>query len=209
VEKPLTGCLVSAPVGLSFSIPGRDADDYKVSPYPLLLPQILGHTESLVFAMPPQKPDIEATEPAVSSSSSGKSELGTTRHTENAHAPRQKSVAAKLRNPLVGQTEEQILADVETWCTEKGLSADLDSFRKGALIARVGQRDDGFEYVKELSEEEKEWLRHEMSHRWSQPKMLYFLVVLCAGSAIVQGMDQTAVNGAQVCLIFSLFLNAR
>ena len=27
--------------------------------------------------------------------------------------------------------------------------------------------------------------------------MLYFLVVLCAGSAIVQGMDQTAVNGAQ------------
>ena len=28
--------------------------------------------------------------------------------------------------------------------------------------------------------------------------MLYFLVVLCAGSAIVQGMDQTAVNGAQV-----------
>ncbi|OQO13302.1 hypothetical protein B0A48_01530 [Cryoendolithus antarcticus] len=27
--------------------------------------------------------------------------------------------------------------------------------------------------------------------------MLYFLVTLCAGSAIVQGMDQTAVNGAQ------------
>jgi hypothetical protein len=28
--------------------------------------------------------------------------------------------------------------------------------------------------------------------------MLYFLCTLCAGSAIVQGMDQTAVNGAQV-----------
>lgn len=160
--------------------------------------------------MPQQKPDIEATEPAVSSSgNSSKSELGTTRHMEDAHrrgsvASRKTSVAAKLRNPLTGFTEEQVLADVETWCTEKGLSADLDSFRKGALIARVSQRDDGFEYVNILSEEEKGWLRHETTHRWSQPFMLYFLVVLCAGSAIVQGMDQTAVNGAQVC-----FLEAR
>jgi hypothetical protein len=148
--------------------------------------------------MPHLKPDIEATEPAFSSSSSGKSVLGTAQQTEYAHTPRQKSVAAKLRNPLAGLSEEQVLADVETWCTEKGLSADLDSFRKDALIARVGQLDDGYEYVKELSEEEKGWLRHETVHRWSQPKMLYFLVVLCAGSAIVQGMDQTAVNGAQV-----------
>jgi len=155
--------------------------------------------------MPSQKPDIEATEPAVSSSgSSSKTELDTTRHMEDAHrgssvgGGRKASVAAKLRNPLAGFTEEQVLADVETWCTEKGLTQDLDSFRKGALIARVGQRDDGYEYVNILSEEEKGWLRHETTHRWSQPFMLYFLVVLCAGSAIVQGMDQTAVNGAQI-----------
>jgi hypothetical protein len=155
--------------------------------------------------MPERRPDIEATEPGLSSSGgSSKTDLGTTRHMENAHhgsinsAPRKASVAAKLRNPLTGFTEEQVLADVETWCAEKGLSEDLDAFRKGALIARVGQRDDGFEYVNILSEEEKDWLRHEATHRWSQPFMLYFLVVLCAGSAIVQGMDQTAVNGAQV-----------
>jgi hypothetical protein len=153
------------------------------------------------------KPDIEATEPGFSSSSSSKTDLDTTRHTEDAHpvpdAQRKASVAAKLRNPLTGFTEEQVLADVETWCTDKGLTQDLDSFRKGALIARVGQRDDGFEYVSILSEEEKGWLRHEATHRWSQPFMLYFLVVLCAGSAIVQGMDQTAVNGAQVCFLLS------
>jgi hypothetical protein len=155
--------------------------------------------------MPQKRPDIEATEPEISSSGSSKSNVGTTRHTEDAHrhssqasVPRQKSVTAKLHNPLAGLSEEQVLADVETWYTEKGLSDELDSFRKGALIARVGQRDDDFEYVRELSEEEKGWLRHETTHRWSQPKMLYFLVVLCAGSAIVQGMDQTAVNGAQV-----------
>jgi len=152
--------------------------------------------------MPEHKPDIEATEPEISSSgNSSKSDLNGTQHMEDAHrrgSISKASTAAKLRNPLTGFTEDQVLADVETWCTEKGLSADLDAFRKGALIARVGQRDDGFEYVNILSEEEKGWLRHEIAHRWSQPFMLYFLVVLCAGSAIVQGMDQTAVNGAQL-----------
>jgi len=145
-----------------------------------------------------RKPDIEATEPNLSSSSSSKSDLGTTQHHEHTDGqPRQASVAAKLRNPLAGFSEEQVLADVDAWCVEKGLQEHQEWFRKGALIARVGQRDDGFEYVQQLSEEEKDLLRHEIAHRWSQPSMLYFLVVLCAGSAIVQGMDQTAVNGAQ------------
>lgn len=155
--------------------------------------------------MPERKPDIEATEPGQSSAGSSKTELDNIQHTENAHhrgsvasATRKASVAAKLRNPLTGMTEEQVLADVESWCAEKGLMEDLDAFRKGALIARVGQREDGFEYVNILTEEEKDLLRHETTHRWSQPFMLYFLVVLCAGSAIVQGMDQTAVNGAQL-----------
>jgi hypothetical protein len=155
--------------------------------------------------MPSRKPDIEATEPTLSSSRSSKTDMDTAQHMEDAHhgsianGNRKASVAAKLRNPLAGFSEEQVLVDVELWCTEKGLIQDLDSFRKGALIARMGQRDDGYEYVSILSEDEKNWLRHESTHRWSQPFMLYFLVVLCAGSAIVQGMDQTAVNGAQVC----------
>ncbi|KAF2819656.1 plastidic glucose transporter 4 [Ophiobolus disseminans] len=157
--------------------------------------------------MPQQRPDIEATDPELASSrTSSKTDLGSTRHTEN-EPQRQASTAAKLRNPLTGFTEEQTLIDVETWCAEKGLTADLDSFRKGALIARVGQREDGFEYVNILSEEEKGWLRYEATHRWSQPFMLYFLVVLCAGSAIVQGMDQTAVNGAQLFYFREFGLN--
>lgn len=146
-----------------------------------------------------RKPDIEATEPTISSSGSTKSDFDTAQHHEHAGVQhRQASVAAKLRNPLAGLSEPQVLTDVEAWCVEKGLQGEIDTFRKGALIARVGQRDDGFEYVDALSVEEKDVLRHEINHRWSQPFMLYFLVVLCAGSAIVQGMDQTAVNGAQV-----------
>ena len=159
--------------------------------------------------MPPLKPDIEATDPDVppshTSHASGSSKPSLSdndapRHTEDAAAPstRKASVAAKLRNPLAGMTEAAVLQDVDAWVDEKGLSSHREEFRKGALIARVGQRDDGFEYVSQLSEEEKGLLRREVTHRWDHPFMLYFLVVLCAGSAIVQGMDQTAVNGAQV-----------
>jgi hypothetical protein len=155
--------------------------------------------------MPPQKPDIEATDPELSGTSS-KPSLNDTQLTEDAHARHesvagakpQASVATKLRNPLAGMTEQEVIRDVNVWVEEKGLAEYRDEFQKGALIARVGQRDDGFEYVSQLNEEEKELLRHEITHRWDHPFMLYFLVVLCAGSAIVQGMDQTAVNGAQV-----------
>ncbi|KXS96288.1 hypothetical protein AC578_3875 [Pseudocercospora eumusae] len=111
--------------------------------------------------------------------------------------PRQASVAALLKNPLLGMSEEDVLRDADDFVEARGLQEDRDAFRKGALLARVTQRDNGFEMIEQLSEEEKTWLRDEMAHRWRQPFMLYFLVVLCAGSAIVQGMDQTAVNGAQ------------
>ena len=106
-----------------------------------------------------------------------------------------------LRNPLAGMTEQDTIADADAFCEEKGLLEHRDVFRKGALLARVQNRDDGYEYVSLLDDREKELLRHERTHRWNQPFRLYFLVVLCAGSAIVQGMDQTAVNGAQVSFI--------
>lgn len=111
---------------------------------------------------------------------------------------RQPSVSAQLRNPLAGKTEADVLRDVDQFVTEKGLDQFRDDFQKGALLARVVNREGGFEHVAQISEQEKDILRYEQTHRWKQPFMLYFLVVLCAGSAIVQGMDQTAVNGAQV-----------
>lgn len=153
--------------------------------------------------MPPPHVDVEGTEPKstipISSASSTGSKSGDgAAHLEQADGERRPSVAALLRNPLAGRTEEDVLAEVDVWVEEKGLQDSREAFRKGALLARVQQRDDGFESVSALSEDEKGLLRHEFSHRWSQPFMLYFLVILCAGSAIVQGMDQTAVNGAQV-----------
>ncbi|KAI1906800.1 hypothetical protein LOZ12_000944 [Ophidiomyces ophidiicola] len=100
----------------------------------------------------------------------------------------------KLRNPLSGLSRDELFRDVEEFAEEKGLVDILDDLKKGALVA---QDPKSFETLEELSTEEKDILRREKTHRWHQPFMMYFMTILCAGSAIVQGMDQTAVNGAQ------------
>ncbi|KAM0324480.1 hypothetical protein ACHAPQ_008339 [Fusarium lateritium] len=110
---------------------------------------------------------------------------------------RRVSKATLLRNPLAGMTREQVLADVDGFVTEKGLDEHREDFRKGALVAQVNNQPGGFEKLDILTEDEKVILRKEETSRWHQPFALYFLCTLCAGSAIVQGMDQTTVNGAQ------------
>ncbi|KPM45203.1 hypothetical protein AK830_g1328 [Neonectria ditissima] len=110
---------------------------------------------------------------------------------------RRASTAALLRNPLVGMTSEELIADVDAFVDEKGLAEHREDFRKGALVAQVNNQAGAFERIDILNEDEKSILRREETHRWHQPFALYFLCTLCAGSAIVQGMDQTAVNGAQ------------
>lgn len=108
------------------------------------------------------------------------------------------SLGTLINNPLAGMSRDEVLADVTKFVEEKGLTEHLESFRKGALVAQVTNQDYAFEQIQDLSPDEKNLLRREITHRWSQPFMLYFLCTLCAGSAIVQGMDQSAVNAAQV-----------
>ncbi|RJE24821.1 MFS sugar transporter [Aspergillus sclerotialis] len=100
----------------------------------------------------------------------------------------------KQKNPLAGLTKEELLADVEAFAREKNLQHVVDDLKRGALVAQDPRR---FESLSELSDNEKDLLRREKTHKWRQPFMMYFMTILCAGSAIVQGMDQTAVNGAQ------------
>ena len=108
------------------------------------------------------------------------------------------TLGAKLQNPLLGLTQREVLADADAFVEAKGLTEHREAFHKGALMAQAINIENGFEQLDILNESDKAILRREVSHRWNQPFMLYFLCALCAGSAIVQGMDQTAVNGAQV-----------
>lgn len=145
--------------------------------------------------MPAKKDDIESpSEEHISTIH----EARATSNDEYGESTRKLSTAALLRNPLQGMTQEEILEDVDAFVRQKGLEEYRDDFRKGALVAQVNNIPGGFEEIESLDESEKGILRRETTHKWSQPFMLYFLCTLCAGSAIVQGMDQTAVNGAQV-----------
>lgn len=56
----------------------------------------------------------------------------------------------------------------------------------------------GFEEIEGLTEDERIALRNETTHRWKQPKMLYFVIVLNSIGACIQGWDQTGSNGANL-----------
>ncbi|KAG8862493.1 hypothetical protein FRB96_001564 [Tulasnella sp. 330] len=89
-------------------------------------------------------------------------------------------VNEKLANPLAGLSSEQVQEDAVRFANNNGL-AHLS-----------------FENLSELTAEDKEVFRREITHKWDQPKMLYFLVGLCSLAAAVQGMDESVVNSAQL-----------
>ncbi|OQE30379.1 hypothetical protein PENFLA_c003G09197 [Penicillium flavigenum] len=70
----------------------------------------------------------------------------------------------------------------------------VETFKKGALIS---QNPASAASLFDLSEEEKEALECEYTHKWSQPWQLYFLASMCSLATAGQGMDETVNNGAQ------------
>jgi hypothetical protein len=94
----------------------------------------------------------------------------------------------RVRNPLVGIPKEELLADVETFATENGLSEYLPMLRKGALVA---QNPSGFDTITELEDEERNFLQVEATHRWSHNRTLYLTIILNSIAAAIQGWDQT------------------
>lgn len=93
-----------------------------------------------------------------------------------------------VMNPLAGKSQAELFRDVDEFCAAHGFSDDVDTFRKGALVA---QSPNAYEDIRELSDEDRMWLRLEQTNKWRQPWRLYFTIgVLSLGSA-VQGWDNT------------------
>ncbi|EKM80826.1 hypothetical protein AGABI1DRAFT_119397 [Agaricus bisporus var. burnettii JB137-S8] len=99
---------------------------------------------------------------------------------------------AKLANPLAGLSHEQLMEDGKAFATRYGLEDLSELFKKGALVAKDPL---AFEDLSLLTEEEKQALREEVSNKWKQPKMLYYLVILCSGKS---SMDESVINGANL-----------
>ncbi|GME57125.1 putative sugar transporter protein [Neofusicoccum parvum] len=105
------------------------------------------------------------------------------------------NIEAKIKNPLAGLSKEQLAYQVEEFAKEHNMTDRLDLLQRGALVAQDPAE---FESVPGLTEEEKDALRNEVTHKWRQPKALYFTVILCSIGAAVQGWDQTGSNGANL-----------
>ncbi len=101
------------------------------------------------------------------------------------------NVNAKLANPLEGIPYEKLIANAERFANDHNLGHLTEEFKKGAVIA---QDPTAFESLPLLTEEDKVLLRRELTHRWSQPAELYYMVILCSMAAAVQGV------GSILCL---------
>ncbi|KAI1781165.1 hypothetical protein F4818DRAFT_31150 [Hypoxylon cercidicola] len=117
-------------------------------------------------------------------------------HTLDEEHRRRLEASAKLENPLGHLTPEQLAQRGEDFCAKHGLTdeADIRAFRLGAMIAGDMNK---YDTVDGLTAREREVLDREITHKWSNPPMLYAVIVICSLCAAVQGMDETVVNGAQ------------
>lgn len=108
-----------------------------------------------------------------------------------------KKANAMLANPLRGLSHAQLRKMGKNYALEHALvePEDFRAFELGAILA---QNPKAWDRCPDLRDEEKEILRKEIESRWSQPRLLYLVIVLCSTCAAVQGMDETVVNGAQL-----------
>ncbi|KAF4445840.1 hypothetical protein F53441_10485 [Fusarium austroafricanum] len=99
-----------------------------------------------------------------------------------------------VENPLKRVTPEQAAHDARVFAETHDMAEHADLFSRAALVAR----EERFDMVKELKEDERAALEYERDHKWHGPKMLWYSISLCAIGAATQGWDQTGSNGANL-----------
>ena len=100
-----------------------------------------------------------------------------------------RNVNAKLANPLAGMSHAT-LENMGAMYAKKhqvGDEEDIRAFRLGACLAQDPTK---YDSVAGLKEQELEVLRKEFTNRWSQPRLLYVVILLCSTCAAVQGMGK-------------------
>ena len=107
---------------------------------------------------------------------------------------------AKLANPLAGYTYPELRRMGRAYAHEHGLGTEPDDVRAlevGAMLAADPENIDGvrdtmraMDDVRDLDDAEYDILCRELRDRWSQPRLLYLVIVLCSTCAAVQGMGE-------------------
>lgn len=94
----------------------------------------------------------------------------------------------RLENPLKGIPHDKLWEDALSFAKEFDLQEDSELIAKGALVAQDPKR---FELLPQLTEDDKEAIRREKTHKLHQTRELWLLVACCSVGAVVQGMDET------------------
>lgn len=108
------------------------------------------------------------------------------------------NLEAKIKNPLAGIPKHELMAQVEEFAAEKGVTEYIDFLKKGALVAQDPDNYQEIHGEHKLDDAEIYSLQREMSHKWRVPKMLYMTIITCSIGAAVQGWDQEGSNGANL-----------
>lgn len=108
------------------------------------------------------------------------------------------NLEAKIKNPLAGIPKHELMAQVEEFAAEKGVTEYIDFLKKGALVAQDPDNYQDIHGEHKLDDAEIYSLQREMSHKWRVPKMLYMTIITCSIGAAVQGWDQEGSNGANL-----------
>ena len=79
------------------------------------------------------------------------------------------------------------MKDVEDFAAEHDLNDIVPDLKKGAIVA---QNPGGFDEMEEISEEEKDALRFEVTNKWRHPSKLYITIIICSiGAAVQYGLN--------------------
>lgn len=117
------------------------------------------------------------------------------------------NLEGKIKNPLAGIPRHELLAQVEEFAAEKGLTEHIDILKKGALVAQDPDNVEEIHGEYKLDNDEMTVLQREISHKWRVPRMLYMTIITCSIGAAVQGWDQTGSNGANLSFPAALGLD--
>lgn len=104
-------------------------------------------------------------------------------------------LSAKLENPLAGLSIEELEASAIEFCEKNGLIDQVDNFKRGAVLAADPKN---LERITHITDEERQFIDAETTHKWRQPMIMYYIAVISSMAAIVQGMDESVVNGAML-----------
>lgn len=103
-----------------------------------------------------------------------------------------RNLNAKLANPLAGFTHDELKKQGLRFSIthQMGDEEDIRAFEMGAVLAQAPEK---FEQIEGLTDAELRVLRNEFTNRWSQPPLMYVVIIICSICAAVQGMGTLSV----------------